>query len=1032
MIVIKKPGIYLTAILIVATIKMGMCVDVRYGGLSITTDRYETDINRLTQLLDSADLFFEGGDYARAIDLGKKCLELAEESMAQPIKIRASLLLARAYNASNIIGSTLEYYLQVINGLESEQDSLLLPEIYLEIGDYYDHWGLQNRTLEYYFKAFRIIEPTERTGLKMETLRKIAELNRAFDYLNEAALNYDKLRALYYQAGEDLEVASIYQTMSEIYLDNKMYDDAIRCSKEACLIHIARKDTLKVLATLSDIGQISYRNNNPSQAVDSLKRYFSMAEMYFGNIKNSPISEQFVHNLIIVGTIYQDMTDKKYLETYDLADHYFNQALSYTDPGKLPALYSEALNKMGIVQHKKNNYKQALYFLDLAIFYGETSSSYDQLGNAYLQKASVLAEKGKHQEAYISLEKYNKTQQLIHQRKLDEFKHQYLMNRGEEVSAQFMEQREEMISQKERQELALQKLQLQAKQRDQDLMLLQQDKDLQKALFEKELLEKDKLQNEKQLLAEQLKATDRQNQLEILRRDQERNESMLKLQEAERKLTIERLQKEKADAELKQQFYILSIVLISIALISILYGLIQKQRNNRKLKSQKYQIEHQASQLKSAYQNLEMLNLVGREITSNLLIDSITDVVYENVNKIMDASVFGIGIYVPASNSIQFKRIMEKGETYPETIISLNNRSSLAALCFNEQREIVIHDFFRTYQNYIGPVENIKQGDGNATSIIYLPLTSNNIPLGVLTVQSFKKEAFSNNHLNLVRSIATYVKIAMENARAYEEIAEKSETLKAANRKIRSKNALIEKQNQQLISINKEKNHLIGILAHDLRNPLSMSMSMTEFIQVDKTKLSDEQLQASQIIWKALNRMNDMIAKILDVKAIESNQINLEMEQLDLREVVERCRISHEEPAGNKNITISTRIDTEARIIADGNYLVQVVDNLLSNAIKFSLPGSSVYITIRELGEQVRLEIRDEGPGLSSADMKKLFGKYQKLSARPTGGEQSTGLGLSIVKKYVELMDGKVWCKSKPGKGAVFYVAFDKCTEPVV
>jgi signal transduction histidine kinase len=210
-----------------------------------------------------------------------------------------------------------------------------------------------------------------------------------------------------------------------------------------------------------------------------------------------------------------------------------------------------------------------------------------------------------------------------------------------------------------------------------------------------------------------------------------------------------------------------------------------------------------------------------------------------------------------------------------------------------------------------------------------------------------------------------------------------------------------------------------------------MAMSMTEFVQVERSNLSTEQIQASQIIWKALNRMNDMIGKILDVKAIESNHINLEMEPLDMAEVAERCYISHAERASKKNIRLSFDMKSESRITADGNYLFQVIDNLLSNALKFSQPGSGVYLAIKEKDDRVWFEIRDEGPGISADDMKKLFGKYQKLSARPTGGEQSTGLGLSIVKKYVELMNGKVWCESQPGSGSVFYVSFEKCPEVV-
>ena len=103
---------------------------------------------------------------------------------------------------------------------------------------------------------------------------------------------------------------------------------------------------------------------------------------------------------------------------------------------------------------------------------------------------------------------------------------------------------------------------------------------------------------------------------------------------------------------------------------------------------------------------------------------------------------------------------------------------------------------------------------------------------------------------------------------------------------------------------------------------------------------------------------------------------------------------------------------------------MQVLENLVSNAVKYSPPGKNIFVRLQHSAEAVRCEVQDEGPGLSPEDQKKLFGKFARLSAKPTGGEHSTGLGLSIVKKMVEAMNGKVWCESELGKGATFIVEF--------
>ena len=116
----------------------------------------------------------------------------------------------------------------------------------------------------------------------------------------------------------------------------------------------------------------------------------------------------------------------------------------------------------------------------------------------------------------------------------------------------------------------------------------------------------------------------------------------------------------------------------------------------------------------------------------------------------------------------------------------------------------------------------------------------------------------------------------------------------------------------------------------------------------------------------------------------------------------------------------------ESTAVLDKSLIVQIIDNLLSNAIKFSNHNSNVFVTLRDEDQTIRFEIYDEGPGIMEEDKPQLFQKFQKLNARPTDGESSTGLGLSIVKKYVEAMKGKVWYESEFGKGAKFIVEFNK------
>ncbi|MFZ6002154.1 MAG: sensor histidine kinase, partial [Bacteroidota bacterium] len=115
-----------------------------------------------------------------------------------------------------------------------------------------------------------------------------------------------------------------------------------------------------------------------------------------------------------------------------------------------------------------------------------------------------------------------------------------------------------------------------------------------------------------------------------------------------------------------------------------------------------------------------------------------------------------------------------------------------------------------------------------------------------------------------------------------------------------------------------------------------------------------------------------------------------------------------------------------AIVFGDSLFLIQVFENLISNALKFSEKGKQVEVEISSSDSQVRVVVKDQGPGLTAEDQALLFKKFQRLSTHPTDGEKSTGLGLSIVKKYVELMGGRVWCESEQGHGASFIVEIPK------
>jgi two-component system sensor histidine kinase/response regulator len=228
---------------------------------------------------------------------------------------------------------------------------------------------------------------------------------------------------------------------------------------------------------------------------------------------------------------------------------------------------------------------------------------------------------------------------------------------------------------------------------------------------------------------------------------------------------------------------------------------------------------------------------------------------------------------------------------------------------------------------------------------------------------------------------------------------------------------------ERLREMNDEKNEFMGIAAHDLRAPLNAIQGYSEMFLEEPSLARPEQEDLVRRIHDGARRMAEMVRNLLDANRIERGEMHLELAPAELSTLVSTVVEAQRPRAADKQQTL--HLDTAAapaRVLVDRNVMLQVLENLVSNAVKYSPLGKSISVRLKTTAEGVRCEVQDEGPGLSAEDQKRLFGKFARLSAKPTGGENATGLGLSIVKRMVEVMRGRVWCESEPGRGATFIV----------
>lgn len=242
---------------------------------------------------------------------------------------------------------------------------------------------------------------------------------------------------------------------------------------------------------------------------------------------------------------------------------------------------------------------------------------------------------------------------------------------------------------------------------------------------------------------------------------------------------------------------------------------------------------------------------------------------------------------------------------------------------------------------------------------------------------------------------------------------------------IKQQNEDIQSTNKRLVELNREKDQLIHVVAHDLKVPLSHISSLIHIIDPASENLTEKQSNFIQMIGQSADRLIKLINNILDIEAIESKKATLTLEATDLGQVLTEVTEQFIHMAVKKNIEIVTDIQPGIAVV-DKIHTAQVFENLLSNSVKFSPQHSRIDVRCLVKDKKVRVEVQDEGMGILPEEMSQLFIKYQKLSAKPTGGEKSTGLGLSIVKQYVEAMKGQVWCESEAGKGATFIIEFDQ------
>jgi signal transduction histidine kinase len=287
----------------------------------------------------------------------------------------------------------------------------------------------------------------------------------------------------------------------------------------------------------------------------------------------------------------------------------------------------------------------------------------------------------------------------------------------------------------------------------------------------------------------------------------------------------------------------------------------------------------------------------------------------------------------------------------------------------------------------------------------------------------------SDTDRSLVEIFGSRLSIAFDNVILYQQLNEANTQLEdrvaQRTRALMQANRRLSAQWLRLQRANGFKNEILGTVAHDLKNPLGVILGRTEMLtELIGAGSSKESITAQvEHIRDATKRLTSMVDHLISDAMADAFDITIRREPVDIAALVSEVAEANKPSAMNKQQVIAVSAPPDRFTMCDSDRMREAIDNLISNAIKYSPIGGKIALLVTHDNAHTVIRVTDEGAGLSPEDLGRLFGRFQRLSAKPTAGESSTGLGLSIVKRIIDMHGGKVIADSAgPGQGSTFAI----------
>ena len=410
------------------------------------------------------------------------------------------------------------------------------------------------------------------------------------------------------------------------------------------------------------------------------------------------------------------------------------------------------------------------------------------------------------------------------------------------------------------------------------------------------------------------------------------------------------------------------------------------------------QLEARGAELAKKVDALEALQEVGEAVNSSLDVDSVLATIARHAVELSETDGGSIMEYSEPDRSFVVRSVYRTGPGVVDRLrsIRIDVDETLVGRAAKERRPIAVPDLGAVP---LDPHLQILYDDG-WRSLAAVPMLREGKILGCLVVRRKRTGGFTEDTLDLLETFASQSALALLNAQLYRDLKEQSLELELASR---------------------HKSEFLASMSHELRTPLNAVLGFSEvLLERMFGDINERQEEYLRDIHGSGRHLLELLNEILDLSKIEAGKMALEYSAVDLRSVLDDAAAMLRERAATQGVDLSLDVADDVDIVhSDVLRLKQIVLNLMTNAVKFTGAGGSVVVRARRRGADFEIAVADSGIGVPEADRQRIFESFQQ-GGRGSSREEGTGLGLTLSKRLVELLGGRMWLESEVGVGSTF------------